>query len=161
MSIFGEFMSKEIAISKKDKALAIKASSATEIAIAQRKAAQIELGQAIKKFPPLMNRDGTPVLDKQGNQKYASEKGWTLKINSKTKELCSFSCDEINKAQDVLLSDWILSVRKKVTKMCIDFCSKVEVLFIDDYEKFKKRVDEVIEFSWRSYQAEILEMGKI
>lgn len=154
-------MSKEVAISKKDKALALSNASTAEIAIAQRKSLQIEIGLAVRKFPAIMNRDGTPVLNEDGSQKYASEKGWTIKVNNKTKDLCGFSCSDIDKVEDVLLSDWILSVRKKTVRMCNNFTKGLTVLFVDEYENFKKRVDDVIEKSWRDFQAEMRELENV
>jgi hypothetical protein len=154
-------MSKELALTKKQKALILGEASQAEISIAQRRASQIEVGLAARKFPAIMNRDGTPVLNKDGSQKYASEKGWTLKINTKTKELCGFSCREIDKVEDILLSDWILSVRKKTVRMCNNFTKGLTVLFVDEYENFKKRVDAVIYRSWHNFQQEMKELESV
>lgn len=151
-------MSKEIAVTKKQKNIALSTATQSEIAIAQRKSSQVEIGLAARKFPAIMNRDGTPVLNKDGSQKYASEKGWTLKVNIKTKELCGFSCKEIDQVEDVLLSDWILSIRKKTVRMCNNFTKGLKVLFVDEYENFKRRVDDVIEHSWRNFQQEMKDL---
>ena len=151
-------MSKEVAVTKKQKALILGESSQTEISVAQRKASQIEVGLAAKRFPPIMNRDGTPVLNRDGSQKYASEKGWTIKVNTKTKELCGFSCSDIDKVEDILLSDWILSVRKKTVRMCNNFTHGLNALFVDEYEIFKKQVDAVIEKSWRNFESEMKDL---
>ena len=151
-------MSKALALTSKQKALVLSGLSTADLSIAQRRASQIEIGLTVRKFPPIFNRDGTPVFDKDGKQKCANEKGWTIKVNVKTKDLCGFSCSDIDQVKDTLLSDWILSVRKKTTRMCENFTTGKDMLFVDDYENFKKRVDDAIENQWKNFQSEIKEM---
>jgi hypothetical protein len=51
--------------------------------------------------------------------------------------------------------------RKKTVLMCGRFCSGLEFLYEDEYENFKKRVDDAIEMSWRNFESEMKFMENV
>jgi hypothetical protein len=155
-------MSKEIAISKKDKALAVKSMTTFELKAELRKSTAIDVGLAVKKFPRIINRDGTPVIDKKtGKQKYANDVGFQKKINVAIKKHIGYYCDEIDKSENYLLSDWVLATRTKVTMSCNMFCKGKEFIYVDDYENFKEKIDCDMQHYYNTFKSDLEQMEKI
>jgi hypothetical protein len=100
-------MSKEIAISNKDKELVVKSLPRHELAILERKASYHEQQDAVDNLPP--------YFDKKGNRVEPTKSGLMIRFNKLVKEQFQIGCDEIDKAKNVFMSNIVRALRDEFT----------------------------------------------
>lgn len=142
-------MSKEIAISKKDKALAVKSMSSFELAVCERKAVLQDLKTEIETAPK--------ITLSNGESKEISAKGWQLKISNKIIECFGITCKDIDKIQDVFLSNTVRAIRLECTELWKRFKQAGDFSELA-YNKLKKKADALIESAKRIHDRRMEEL---
>ena len=136
-------MSKEIAINKKDKALAVKELTTNELAILERKSAYQDVRQKAKLLPSI-------TLD-NGDSKVPNAAGLIKKMNNKVVQVFGESCKDIDAIQDIVASNEIRAIRNMVLDLWNKFESRGDFSECA-YESMKKTMDSLIEISFESYK---------
>jgi len=106
-------MSKELVLSKKDRALMIKGLPRYEISAIERKASYQEQRDAVDNLPP--------YFDKKGNREQPTKSGLMIRFNKLVKDQFEISCDEIDNAKDVFMCNIVRSLRDEFTAIIDEY----------------------------------------
>jgi hypothetical protein len=142
-------MSKGVAVSKKDKALAVKSMTSFELAVCERKSVLQDLKAEIEAAPKIM------LLN--GKTKEVSAKGWQLKISNKIIQCFGKSCKDIDAIQDIFLSNTVRAIRYECTELWRRFKQAGDFTELA-YNKLKKKADALIESAKRIHDFRMNEL---
>jgi hypothetical protein len=143
-------MSKVVAISKKDKALAVKSMTTFELAACERKAVLQDLKTEI---------ENAPVISlENGEFKQPDAKGWQLKISNKIIKAFGNSCKDIDRIENVFLSNAVRNIRLEMTELWKMFKDKSD--FSETaYNNLLLKADELIESAKEHFDNRMEKLG--
>jgi hypothetical protein len=143
-------MSKEIAISKKDKALAVKSMTTFELAVCERKSVLQDLKTQIETAPVISLENG--------EFKQPDAKGWQLKISNKIIRVFGNSCKDIDMIENVFLSNAVRNIRLEMTELWKMFKDKSD--FSETaYNNLLLKADELIESAKEHFDNRMEKLG--
>ena len=143
-------MSKVVAISKKDKALAVKSMTTFELAVCERKSVLQGLKTEI---------ESAPVISlENGEFKQPDAKGWQLKISNKIIKVFGNSCKDIDKIENVFLSNTVRNIRLEMTELWKMFKDKSDFSEVA-YNNLLLKTDELIESAKEHFDNRMEKLG--
>ena len=144
------FMIKEVAVTKKQKALVIKDMTTFELACCERKSVLQGLKTEI---------ETAPVISLENGQfKQPDAKGWQLKISNKIIKVFGNSCKDIDLIENVFLSNAVRNIRLEITELWKIYKNKSD--FSETaYNNLLLKADELIESAKEHFDNRMEKLG--
>lgn len=143
-------MSKDVAVSKKDKALAIKSMTSFELAVCERKSVLQDLKAEIETAPIISLENG--------ETKKPDAKGWQMKISNKIIRVFGQSCKDIDQIENVFLSNVVRNIRLETTEIWRMFKNASDYSETA-YNNLLLKADELIESAKEQYDNRMQRLG--
>lgn len=144
------FMSKELVLTKKQKALVVKDMTTFELACCERKSVLQGLKTEIETSPI--------IALENGDFKQPDAKGWQLKISNKIIMAFGKSCKDIDTIEDVFLSNAVRNIRLEMTEIWKMFKNKSD--FSETaYNNLLLKADELIESAKEHFDNRMEKLG--